>query len=599
MNKTLLIFLLKRWDWLIVAIIFFASLFLRLAFFEDFSIFKADQARDAYFVKEAYEKGPGYLTLLGPKGGVIYLEGDESEKGGTFHLGPFYYYLQYSSAVLFGTIEPWAIAFPDILMFAFSILLFYYFAGMFLSKKYALGSVLVYSSSFIVFQYSIFAWNPNQMFFWLILFAVGLCKLVLEKNEKKRNWWFLGMILSFMILSQLHFLAFFGLPILALVFYFLFRPKKIKFTTLSASVFLVILFYIPVLVSEVRNNFENSKRIMATITSDDGALSGGEFGFLKEIEKTIERIGEFFSQYLFFLNDKEIAWVEIFFGWMVLVLLISGAIYLIKKNNLLKFVFLKKGLDTDKLDIIFFLITIWYAVFFVFFLMIVEDLDDTRYFIVIVPIVALMPFVFIEKIENLFKGKNKMLMLAFCAFTAISVFLNFYGFCHFHQSIKNGEKMEMPFKDPRSGPFQDLITIDQEKEIIDYMYKKSGSDSYICYKNFNYQYDLPYKYLGELKYPQAYFIRFNYQDLYQGCSYFFIARREKGQDDIPKEIFNNFAISSNFEFKASVVFELKPKNGKLLDANKSAKEAWLESKNKDKNEMEKKIRRSAVYWHQL
>ena len=339
--------------------------------------------------------------------------------------------------------------------------------------------------------------------------------------------------------------------------------------------------------------------LFTSMSAGISVLWDKEFGFLKEIEKTIERIGEFFSQYLFFLNDKEIAWVEIFFGWMVLVLLISGAIYLIKKNNLLKFVFLKKGLDTDKLDIIFFLITIWYAVFFVFFLMIVEDLDDTRYFIVIVPIVALMPFVFIEKIENLFKGKNKMLMLAFCAFTAISVFLNFYGFCHFHQSIKNGEKMEMPFKDPRSGPFQDLITIDQEKEIIDYMYKKSGSDSYICYKNFNYQYDLPYKYLGELKYPQAYFIRFNYQDLYQGCSYFFIARREKGQDDIPKEIFNNFAISSNFEFKASVVFELKPKNGKLLDANKSAKEAWLESKNKDKNEMEKKIRRSAVYWHQL
>jgi len=125
----------------------------------DWLFFKMDQARDAYLIKQTLENGLGWLPLLGPKAGGTHL-----------NLGPAFYYFQYLAAFLFQSAHPAVLAYPDLLFSILSIPLFFLFLKKYFPRDWSMVLAGLYAVCFLGIEYSRFAWNPNSLVFFNLLF---------------------------------------------------------------------------------------------------------------------------------------------------------------------------------------------------------------------------------------------------------------------------------------------------------------------------------------------------------------------------------------------------------------------------------------------
>ena len=269
--KKLKNFIKKNWIVIILGIIILGAVFVRVYKFEDWLYFKADQVRDAKLATAAFENGPGNLTLLGPRAAGTFLR-----------LGPVFYYMQYASALVFNSIEPHVFAFPDLFISILTIPLLFYFLRQFFSRRNSLFLTTLYSFSFIIIQYSRFAWNPNSIAFWGLLFILSLYKASHEKNAKKAGWWFLGVAFSYAIASQLHFVSFVGYPVVAFLFWILYFPKKINWKYWAGAVLILVFFYIPVVISDVYTSGDNLNQFVYAVTAKTG---GEEIGLIDKVRQ--------------------------------------------------------------------------------------------------------------------------------------------------------------------------------------------------------------------------------------------------------------------------------------------------------------------------
>jgi len=269
-----------NWIILVLAIIVLGAVFVRVYKFEDWLYFKSDQVRDAKLVAAAFENGPGELPLLGPRAAGTFLR-----------LGPVFYYMQYASVETFNSIEPHVFAFPDLLLSILTIPLLFYFLRQFFSRRNSLLLVFSYSFSFIIIQYSRFAWNPNSIAFFGLLFILSLYKASQEKDSKKGGLWLLLVALSYAIASQLHFVAFVGYPIVALLFWVRYFPRKINWKYWLGAVLIGLFFYIPVVLSDLQTEGDSINQFIYAVT----AKTGGEQNALQD---NLRQISTLFSMFL-------------------------------------------------------------------------------------------------------------------------------------------------------------------------------------------------------------------------------------------------------------------------------------------------------------
>src|SRR4030042_1926401 len=143
-----------------------------------------------------------------------------------------FYYFQYLSGKIFNSTRPDVFAYPD-LFFSIAVLpLLFIFLRLYFSRRISIFVVAMYAFSFLVIEYSRFAWNPNSLPFFVILSFYGLLKFLKEVNEKKKRWWIALWAVGIFIGSQLHFLGFFVLlgvsGIMFLVHYRVWEKSNIK-----------------------------------------------------------------------------------------------------------------------------------------------------------------------------------------------------------------------------------------------------------------------------------------------------------------------------------------------------------------------------------
>ncbi len=231
---------------LALAIVVFLVLAMRLWLFRHLLTFKMDQARDIKLIEEAYNGGVGELPLLGPRAAKTYLR-----------LGPIFYYFEYLAMLIFGD-QPWSVAVPDLIFSILTIPLFYYFLRQAFGKKVSFLTTMVFASSFFLNQYGRFAWNPNSIPFWSLLYFLGLYKVVkcqmsnvkcqmsinralvsqesiklkvengkfiksirsIKSKVENRNvsWWLLVAVVGYGVASQLHFTAMLAYPLIGVLF---------------------------------------------------------------------------------------------------------------------------------------------------------------------------------------------------------------------------------------------------------------------------------------------------------------------------------------------------------------------------------------------
>lgn len=558
MNKE---FFQKNWHYWVLALIILATTIYRGWNFEDWMLFRADQARDAHYAKEAVEEGLGNLRLLGPRAGAaVYLEGDENLKGDVLRLGPIYYYFQYLSALVFGGASAWALALPDFLFSLASIGLFYLVVRQFFSIRVSLATTAVFAFSFVLLEYSRFAWNTNQLVFWECLLVLALIKIIILENKKKAGIWLIILGLSIAILSQLHFLALFGFGAIVLVSLVVYRPRGInwKFWLVSATVVAVI--YLPVLAADFKNDGDNIRRLAGVIgaedeesgNKEDGEQSGGVESFLK----VFDQHGKYYFLMLSSINRHEVKNISKF-----------GIVFILVSLGLALFHFFRKRIDENGFEKnllltihpLIFITFLWFVVFFAIYFKILPRIGKVRYWLMIAPLVFIFLAYWLAAFELI---KNKIIkngLIIGCTLTL--VFLNVTASMNFYQAHALGKEKENHWrKNTITDPFSTLFTYGSMKNSVDYMVAKASNNTQaVCFFITEYQNRLAYDYIFDFHYPDIRNEDTSSGSLDFNCDFFVIAKTKHGKKGID-DYEAKFNVKDSQSFGALTAWYLTPKD---------------------------------------
>lgn len=238
-----------------VLLLLVVGIFLRVFHLGDWLQFGADEARDVEVIQMAWQSRS--LIWLGPESSI-----------GHFSLGPFFYYLL-APAVLFSTFHPASGAWV-VVGFGILTLPLIYFAGRKLWDETAgVIAMGLYAVSGLVVAYTRWSWNPNLLPFFVLLFLMALWLTVHARELRTRQWALIVAAAAFGIGVQLHASTLFTLPIIALGFLLWERPRGIQWPWWAGAVGTVFVFHAPLMVFELRNQFENTRGLLGILNSQE------------------------------------------------------------------------------------------------------------------------------------------------------------------------------------------------------------------------------------------------------------------------------------------------------------------------------------------
>lgn len=536
-----------NWKSIVFLFILAAAIFLRTYHFNDWLYFKMDQARDAFLIGNAVENGPSHLPLLGPRAGAT-----EVEKG-YLRLGPAYYYFQYLSGALFHSTRPYIFAYPDLFFSIIVIPLLYVFLRLYFSSWISLLSASMYALSFIIIQYSRFAWNPNTLPFFAILSFFGLLKFLNSSDGKRRMIWIGLWALGLSIGSQLHFFGFFALAgISALVLFFHYQAWNVKtfFQTIawkkifrySAIVMAVFLFiYSPVIISDVMKKGENAKNFVSALANkpSDKPL----------MEKIPENASEQLKYYCLIVTSS-------CYGGTLksnFIPALSTAIILLSGIALAALAW-KKTLPGVRKDFLA-LVIVWVGVFFILSIPVAFQLRP-RFFIVVFAV----PFIFLgfifEYLEKIYPLHAKKIA---AGVTLLVIFSNVQGTRAWFREQELSQRKSVIPKRTLILKRKDGITLGQLEGAVKYMYDLRKPD-YTLYFYSKSEYVMPIKYLlfsqndPTLEYSP---LKLNGDPKAQ---YFSIDSVRNEDEALREKYGENFKILSSRQFGQLVVHELEFSN---------------------------------------
>lgn len=264
--------LVDKGRWLSVGILLLIlaiGIFLRTYRFHDFLLFEKDQVRDAALV-EAVLHGLEPWPLLGPS-----MRGSGETKDELFRVGPVFVYFQILSAKLFG-MRPTVLAYPDWLFSVLTLPLFFVVMHRLFSVPISILITALFSVAFFPLQYGRFAWNPNALPFFTLLFLLSLAA-VLEKRDRTPWPAVVALGVAMGIGIQLHALALLSFSITLVLacgasFFLCVKKKEMnrsfsrKGFAIRFCVFLAVVggLNAPQIESEVSSGFSNTRTLFSS-----------------------------------------------------------------------------------------------------------------------------------------------------------------------------------------------------------------------------------------------------------------------------------------------------------------------------------------------
>jgi hypothetical protein len=266
---------IPKYIWILLVIIL-VGIFFRAYNFHNWLYFSSDQVRDTLLVEKTL-KGESGWPLLGAsmrKSGI--------SKEDLFYLGPIYYHFQIISGKIFG-IGPDKMAYPDLLFSILSIPLFFFFLRRYFTNNVSLALTGLYSISFFSIKYSRFAWNPNIIPFFVILFLLSFHEFLIKK-EKTRRYWIVLAGISIGVGIQLHMILLILLPVTTFFLFIFLMKKNWKLWKKCLIIVLVAIFLnTSQIISEIKANFTNSKAFLSSITNSADQVDKKSKLFMKII----------------------------------------------------------------------------------------------------------------------------------------------------------------------------------------------------------------------------------------------------------------------------------------------------------------------------
>jgi 4-amino-4-deoxy-L-arabinose transferase-like glycosyltransferase len=520
-------FLKKNWKIAIFLLVIAFAIFLRVHNFSDWLFFKMDQARDAMLAKQALEQGPGWLPLLGPKAG-----------GTDLNVGPAFYYFQYASAVLFQSAHPAVLAYPDLLWGILSIPLFFFFLKKYFSRDWSMILAGLFAVCFLGIQYSRFAWNPNGLVFFNLLFFYSLLNVFDEKIKYRLRWAILAGA-SFAVSTQLHFLSFFTLPVITVIFIVFNRKdakKSLDWKHILIFFVIVALVYLPMILNEAVSKGENTQEFLKALKDKPSAHS-----LWKNLLRDIRYWGQ--------------NWFLILTGWISQKDGMKGAA-VAWLGAILPALFLAvRQFRREKIPIRkkFLLISIlWFLTYFLVYIPIAYQIRP-RFFL---PLLEL-PFVFIGYLAVFFWEKKKIFWKLCVAGGLLIVFVgNIVGTFAWFGEIRAAQNG--PVRPWRTIILKakDGLTLRHLEKAAEYAQKNCEKPR--IYYSAGSEYKSPFRYIFAIRRTDAAPI-LNFDKEKEGCFFAFgLTRSEKKK--ISSRIAKKFDIVSQEKIGAISAYKLQPKS---------------------------------------
>ncbi|KKR22158.1 MAG: hypothetical protein UT50_C0001G0070 [Candidatus Moranbacteria bacterium GW2011_GWA2_39_41] len=533
---------------LIVAILALGT-FLRVYHFADWLHFELDQSRDAIVIDLAVEEGAANLPLLGPKAAGSFLR-----------LGPIFYYFEYISAKIFGN-TPAGIATVNLIFSILTLPLFYLFVRRYFERKISMALLAVFSTSLFLIMYSRFAWNPNNLPFFILLTFYALLQTV-DPDEKRKGWWAAVASGAMAITTQLHFVAFLVVPMVTVVFLVIKRPR-LRLIHWFAAVLIFVVLYIPPIVNDFGTGGANIKQFAKVFTKKSTKNDNSLF------EKAVRNYKENSLSYLLLVssyqkaelpkvNYKVVPAVLVCdedctkgtpMGILSIILFSAGIILL--AYNLIK---VWRQENSPQRDFII-LICLWFGVSFVAFTPIAYDFAP-RFFL----LVAGLPFIFLGLMLQFFGQiiKNRRAALvALIVIVAIVLFSNLRETQARFSQLSRAPFENFKIKADRILKEQERVTMLQQEIITDYMeefYKKNNFPIYLDSDPF---YRRAFLYNLEQRQIPRDDMRNN--KIYRDSNYFLIYPSGDNLDAELDDYTDKFEIIGQKEFGTLLVFNLVPK----------------------------------------
>lgn len=531
---------------LAVSLVICAGVFFRAYHFSDWLHFELDQSRDAKVVGLALEQGIGNLPLLGPKAAGSFLR-----------LGPLFYYTEYLSGFIFGN-DPAGLAVVSLILSCLTLPLFYLFIRRYFNRKISAMLLMLFSCSLFLIMYSRFAWNPNNLPFFTLLFLYSLLRTV-DLNETKKGWWLVLAAIGFSFASQLHFVALMSLPAVAGIFFLIKRPK-ISWKFWLASALVLVFFYIPPIVNDIKTGGQNisefEKVFLKKSTSGNAEHTLPE-KMIKNIEET--SLGYFlvYSGYpkadLPQIREKSALNFDVICGKQCRTDLPLGVIScLVLLAGILLFIFnffsRKEYFHKDFLI----LFGIWLAVTLGLFTPIAYDLAP-RFFLLAAPI----PFVLLGFIFD-FLEKRKLTVLAYI-FVGILLFSNGWEIQKRFSEMAAASEKNFKIESDKILKERDRVTLEQQLKITDYIENIYRQNNFPVYVNSEAFYRRAFLYHLEQRNILRNDFRNTVDKIYAHGNYFLIYPADKSVEEISAKYLDRYSVIESKNFGTLELVRLAPK----------------------------------------
>lgn len=547
-----------------IALVVFAAvlaggIFFRAYHFASWLHFELDQSRDAMVIDLALENGPGELPLLGPKAAGTYLR-----------LGPVFYYFQYVGGLLFGQ-TPQAYAYPTMIFSILTIPLLYLFLRRIFDQWMSLGLAAISAASVFLIMYGRFAWNPNAIPFFVLLTFYALLRAV-NSAEKRPGTWLIVCSAALALATQLHFLVFLSLPLLAVAFLLIKRPK-INWKSWLGAAMVFLFIYTPVILNDIETGGANTKEFFKAITEKSGKGEGHTL-----VDKVVRAYMESARGSMLVLSGQEQTEIpslnfsrgggplveikcaekcqkNVWLGMLAMIGYTSGIILLVinffrEKNVGRKDAFLMTG--------------IWLLLVSGLYVPLAFDLSP-RFFLLLVPIIFVLLGTILE-----FGGKILRHKTSFALLVAIFlVVLNIVSVRERFAQLAGAINSRVETKSDRILKEKNRVTLEQQLAIADWMesfHRENGAIIYLNSEPF-YRRSILY-HIGRRGIP--------YEDLrgakvYRKGNYFTAYVTNSSTDKKVGKYLNNFDVAEKREFGTMTVFKLNPKETSIVAEEQTIK----------------------------
>ena len=536
----------NKWKLILFISLVFVGVFLRAYNFSHWLHFEIDQSYDTLIVSPAVEGGIGNLPLLGPTAGG----------GRALRLGPAFYYLEYLSAKLFGNTPP-GYAMLTLLFSILSMPFFYLFCRRYFSSFISIGLFFLYCFSLYMVCYGRFSWSPNVLPFILIFGFYALLRSISE-DEKKKDLWFIFSSVALVIATQIHFNAFFIIPVMIFLLLIVYRPR-FKLRTWAIVLLLSLIIYSPVIISDIATRGENLHYFMEKFRHSGVPKGSAREDFVQMVNYNaseyflivsgIDHINEYNLTGYGFLSDRNRSWKIVAIG--ILFLVLSILIHNLWKEK-----------DKKRKDFLW-LIVVWFLISFAYFFSIRRDefAIYPRFFLMVAPLPFILFGLILEKLADVKKiGTASIVIL-----TVAPLITNAQGLNKYFYQLQNVSAKPILVASEDIFPNTARITLSQQQSIADYMENIYQENHYPVYFQAKHEYEPVIRYALEKK--DVYCGEKAKNAIYQEGNYFVIKSTSSGVNRII-----GFNTVERINFGTLTLFHIAPKSDSITEIRQNDSE---------------------------